>query len=340
MQTLGYTAVPVLLKYLSHAQTLGLDCAAARQAAGLSAECLADNGQRVPSEQHERLLEHLLRQSADPLFGLQAARHVQPGSWSVLGYITMNCATLGEAMARILPYERLVGDMGTSHIEQQDGQVRLSWHCRHPRQPVRRHLIENVLASWLHYARWIAGVEHSPSCVQFEHALPAGCRVEDYERVFGCPVLFEQAHSALLAPLEYLRLPLRQADAGLLRALEAHAMGLLDRLEDDQPLPLRVRAVLREMLGDGLPRKERVAARFHMTLRTLQRHLQAAGTSYQAILDQLRRELAEHYLRHSELPIQDIACYLGFGEPRSFHRSFKQWTGQTPGEYRQRLGDR
>ena len=49
------------------------------------------------------------------------------------------------------------------------------------------------------------------------------------------------------------------------------------------------------------------------------------------------RELAEHYLRHSELPIQDIACYLGFGEPRSFHRSFKQWTGQTPGEYRQRL---
>jgi AraC-like DNA-binding protein len=239
-------------------------------------------------------------------------------------------------MARILPYERLVGDMGTSHIEQQDGQVRLSWHCRHPHQPVRRHLIENVLASWLHYGRWIAGVEHSPSCVQFEHALPAGCRVEDYERVFGCPVLFEQAHSALLAPLEYLGLPLRQADAGLLRALEAHALGLLDRLEDDQPLPLRVRAALREMLSDGLPRKERVAARFHMTLRTLQRHLQAAGTSYQAILDQLRRELAEHYLRHSELPIQDIACYLGFSEPRSFHRSFKQWTGQTPGEYRQR----
>lgn len=336
MQTLGYTAVPVLLKYLAHARSLGLDCAAALRAADLSDQCLADSGRRVPSEQHERLLEHLLRQSADPLFGLHAARHVQPGSWSVLGYITMNCSTLGEAIERIQPYERLVGDMGTSRIECLGDQVRLSWHCRHAHQPVRRHLIENVLASWLHYARWIADVDHSPTCVQFEHALPAGCQVEDYRRVFGCPVHFEQPGNALLVPLDYLRLPLRQADAGLLRTLEAHALGLLDRLEEDQPLSLRVREVLRDLLRDGLPSKERVAARFHMTPRTLQRHLQAAGTHYQAILDQLRRELAEHYLGHSELPIQDIACYLGFGETRSFHRSFKQWTGQTPGDYRER----
>jgi len=73
-----------------------------------------------------------------------------------------------------------------------------------------------------------------------------------------------------------------------------------------------------------------------MTVRTLQRHLQQAGTSYQQILDTLRQELAEHYLLHSDLQIQDIAQYLGFTESRSFHRSFKGWTGETPGEYRQR----
>ena len=73
-----------------------------------------------------------------------------------------------------------------------------------------------------------------------------------------------------------------------------------------------------------------------MTVRTLQRHLQQAGTSYQEILDQLRRELAEHYLIRSELAVQDIAHYLGFTESRSFHRSFKHWTGMTPGEYRER----
>ncbi|MNO03899.1 HTH-type transcriptional regulator VirS [compost metagenome] len=72
-----------------------------------------------------------------------------------------------------------------------------------------------------------------------------------------------------------------------------------------------------------------------MNLRTLQRHLQQAGTSYQRILDELRQELAGRYLADSDLPIQEIALRLGFSEPRSFHRSFKAWTGRTPGEYRQ-----
>ena len=75
---------------------------------------------------------------------------------------------------------------------------------------------------------------------------------------------------------------------------------------------------------------------FNMTVRTLQRHLQLAGSSYQEILDQLRQELAEHYLLRSDLPIQDIANYLGFTEARSFHRSFKGWTGMTPGEFREK----
>ena len=79
-----------------------------------------------------------------------------------------------------------------------------------------------------------------------------------------------------------------------------------------------------------------VAERFDMTVRTLQRHLQLAGTSYQQILDELRQELAEHYLTRSDLAVQDIAQYLGFTESRSFHRSFKGWTGMTPGEFRER----
>ena len=335
MHSLGYTAVAVLLKYFSHAQALGLDCQAALRAAGLDNDLLHDNSRRISGEQHERLLLNLLEQSGDPLFGLHAARYVQPGSWSVLGYITMNCATLGEAMSRIVPFEKLVGDMGVSRIEAADEQVRLIWSCRHQGAEIRRHMVENVLASWLLYARWIADMNHSPTEVWFEHAQPAGTQLSDYTEVFGCPIKFEQPCNALLVPLEYLAVPLRQADANLLRTLEEHALTLMAGLDDDEPLPQRVKNALRLLLKDGLPRKERVAEKFNMTVRTLQRHLQLAGSSYQEILDQLRQELAEHYLLRSDLPIQDIASYLGFTESRSFHRSFKGWTGMTPGEYRQ-----
>lgn len=336
MHSLGYTSVPALLKYLRHAESLGLDLDVALQAAGLERSQLADNSQRLPSEAHERLLEYLCAHSNDPLFGLHSARFVQPGSWSVLGYITMNCANLGEAMGRIIPYEKLVGDMGVSRLEPGNDHIKLIWTCRHEAALIRRHMVENVLASWLLYARWIADTTGSPKEVWFEHAQPDGTDIAEYEQLFGCPVRFEQPCSGLLVPLNLLGYPLRQADANLLRTLEEHALALMAELDDDEPLPLRVKNALRLLLKDGLPRKERVAERFEMTVRTLQRHLQQAGTSYQQILDELRQELAEHYLVHSELPIQDIAQYLGFTESRSFHRSFKGWTDQTPGEYRLR----
>ncbi|AYC33459.1 AraC family transcriptional regulator [Pseudomonas cavernae] len=335
MHALGYTAVPALLKYLRLAERQGLDQDAALSAAGLHRADLDDNGKRLPSEAHEKLLAHLLAASGDPLFGLHAAHFVQPGSWSVLGYITMNCATLGEAMSRIVPYEKLVGDMGTSRVEAGDGHVRLIWSCRHQLAEIRRHMVENVLASWLLYARWIADMQRSPQAVWFEHAQPADTELAEYEAVFGCPVRFGQSVNALLVPLEYLNVPLRQADANLLRTLEDHALALMAGLDADEPLPQRVKNALRLLLKEGLPRKERVAERFNMTVRTLQRHLQLAGTSYQEILDQLRQELAEHYLIRSDLAVQDIAQYLGFTESRSFHRSFKGWTGMTPGEFRE-----
>ncbi len=213
-------------------------------------------------------------------------------------------------MGRIIPYEKLVGDMGVSRLEPGGDHIKLIWNCRHEAAQIRRHMVENVLASWLLYARWIADTSGSPQEVWFEHAQPEGTDIAEYEQLFGCPVRFEQPFSALLVPLQLLSYPLRQADANLLRTLEEHALALMAELDDDEPLPLRVKNALRLLLKDGLPRKERVAERFEMTVRTLQRHLQQAGTSYQQILDELRQELAEHYLVHSDLPIQDIAQYL------------------------------
>jgi len=194
--------------------------------------------------------------------------------------------------------------------------------------------VENVLGSWLQYARWIADTQMSPAAVWLEHPCPPDASQAQYEAFFDCPVLFEQAYSALIVPLAYLQLPLRQADAQLLRTLEEHAMGLMATLEDAS-LEQRVKSILRQLLKEGLPRKEQVAEQLAVSVRTLQRQLHQAGTSYQQILDDLRQELAEHYLLNSTLPIQDIAQYLGFTEPRSFHRTFKSRRGMPPGEFRQ-----
>jgi len=79
---------------------------------------------------------------------------------------------------------------------------------------------------------------------------------------------------------------------------------------------------------------EQVAARLKMSVRTLSRSLAAAGTSYRAVLDGLRRELSLRHLAGRQFAISEIAFLLGFVELSSFHRAFKRWTGVTPAEYR------
>ena len=329
MQTLGSTSVPALLKYLRHAERLGLDIAPALAAAGLQADQLNDNRQRLPGEAHERLLGFLRafrRSPVRPAFGafrparlLERARlHRDELRHPGRGHEPHHA--LREAGRR----------QGTSRIEAAGGQVRLIWNCRHQTPLVRRHMVEHVLASWVPTR---AG---SPTWKvrRTRSGWNTTCRTEPAWKTTRPSSAVRYASpnpcSALLVPLDYLALPLRQADATLLRTLEEHALALMAELDDDEPLPLRVKNALRQLLKDGLPRKERVAEKFGMTVRTLQRHLQQAGSSYQQTLDELRRELAEHYLLHSELPIRDIAQYLGFTESRSFHRSFRVGPGRRP----------
>jgi len=51
----------------------------------------------------------------------------------------------------------------------------------------------------------------------------------------------------------------------------------------------------------------------------------------------VRRELALQYLKDQLLSLDEVAEKLGFSETRSLHRSFKQWTGGTPGDYRDQI---
>ncbi|WP_240626010.1 helix-turn-helix transcriptional regulator [Spirosoma pollinicola] len=77
-----------------------------------------------------------------------------------------------------------------------------------------------------------------------------------------------------------------------------------------------------------------MAEALSLSPRILQRQLRQDGYSYQQLLDEVRRELAERHLREGILSIKDIALRLGFAEPSVFIRAFRRWTGQTPGMFR------
>jgi AraC-like DNA-binding protein len=89
-------------------------------------------------------------------------------------------------------------------------------------------------------------------------------------------------------------------------------------------------------LAIGHAGQQDVARQLGITVRTSNRHLLAAGTSFHQIRDELLRERAETLLRKGHLPIAEVSYLVGYAEPSTFHRAFRRWTGQTPSQWRAR----
>ncbi len=337
MKHLGFASIPAVQQYLRYAETQNLDISSAIEAAGIDPLVLMNANGRIPGEQFQSLIKILLEKSEDPLMGLNSSLHVQPGSYSVLGYITMSCATMGDAIERIPTYERLVGDMGVTHIEQTKDSIFLNWHCAYTDTLVRQHMIDNVLASWTNFARWLANQDASPERIFLERSTPSSKNeIKLYQDFFNCPIAFAQTKSGVELAKNLLKTPLRQPDLLLLKTLESHASQQINELESASgSFSLQVAHAIRKQLNMGQIRKELIADEFCLSPRTLQRKLVAEGTSYQDIVDEIRLDMAKQLLSDSKIAIQDIAYNLGFSDSGSFHRRFKQWTRQTPREFRE-----
>jgi AraC-like DNA-binding protein len=116
--------------------------------------------------------------------------------------------------------------------------------------------------------------------------------------------------------------------------LEEHMQRLLESLPREDPFVHRARGELLQALQRGGASLEAVAEALHVSPRTLRRRLEEHGTSYKALLDELRRELAYHYVGRTGEPPDAIAARLGFTEPSTFYRAFKRWSGTTPALFR------
>ncbi|WP_369960332.1 helix-turn-helix transcriptional regulator [Pseudomonas benzenivorans] len=154
--------------------------------------------------------------------------------------------------------------------------------------------------------------------------------------MFQAQLRFNAAHYALLFERADLDTPLPTANEALAQLHDRFAGEYLARFSESRVTHL-ARQVLCRQLPQGEPKREAVAQALHLSQRTLQRRLQEEGTSFQQLLDDTRRELAEQYLGQPNLTLLEIAYLLGFADPSNFFRAFRRWFARTPGEYRARL---
>ncbi|MGB2381446.1 MAG: AraC family transcriptional regulator ligand-binding domain-containing protein, partial [Porticoccaceae bacterium] len=178
-------SVPAINPYIKAAQACGIDHIPLLKKAGIDPLVLADNNNHISIEAMERLLLLLIEGSGDPCFGLHASRFTEAASYSVLGYISMNCPTLRHIQAKIPIFEKLVGDMGVTSTEITDGFALQRWQCKFSHPLAVRHEVEHVLGSWVTYARNFLNFDPHDA-IWFEHPPPEDSTLlATYKDMFG-----------------------------------------------------------------------------------------------------------------------------------------------------------
>ena len=289
----------------------------------------------VPQAEHLRLWAHVVTALDDPAFPMEVARAMRVDDYDVLGLACKTAPDLGTALGHIARYLGLWTNAVSLRVSDEGARVALALDRPGPRDLGMRVAVESSVAELYLALVGIAEVRPPLLRVSFAHRAPSDTSA--LRSLFEVPLSFDAPFDGLVVARQVLSTPLSLSDGALSRFFEAHLRERAARAEPqgaEARATERVRAEVMGRLAAGVPTLGEVAGAVAMSPRTLQRRLDAEGTSFQATVEGCRRALAERLLRQTQRPIAEVAFLTGFSEPSAFHRAFKRWTGETPSRYR------
>lgn len=320
------------LNLLSGLRRRGIDGSELLLEAGIAPQALEQPGARIPTFQLATLLTTLIERYDDEVLGM-LSRPSKRGSFALQVRAAIAAPTLEQAIRHVAHVFRLLHDDLSLVLVQESPQlagVRLEFHA--PETAANPNLHELVLRVYWRLFAWLVGGQLP--VVRFDFAYPRPAYADGYGPIFPAPWRFEADHTALWFQAERLQLPICR-DEQALRTFVAEAPVQVILPRRDAGTGGRVRAHL-QRTQPLWPDLERTAEALHISPSTLQRRLAAEGSSFQAIKDQLRREVAIYRLHTSDVPLSKLAVELGFSDTAAFQRAFKGWTGMAAGGYRRR----
>lgn len=316
-----------LPRLLAHAGEAGLAIAARH---GLPATGLADLA--VPLSTLDAICDEVERALDDPFVGLHAATTSPRGAYGVMELSARSAPTFGDALTRMVRYQRLINDVVSFNVAR-EGDI-VSVEHRVPGHPMAsgRHANEFTAAILVLMARQLLGAPVVPRVVCFAHRAPPDIApLADFFRTER--LAFDAGVNRVVWDAALLEAPLLSSDPVLLPILDRHAEMLLPLAPAGVDVLDRAREQIRLGLSTGAFELDHVARALHLSRRTLQRRIEERGTSFQELVDGVRRELAARYVAERALAIGEITFLLGYSEARAFLRAFKRWFGCTPGQY-------
>jgi AraC-like DNA-binding protein len=344
------------IRLLDYLDTIGLDSSAVAGSVNIRPARVhaLDPEERLPALQYARLYKAAVAELQKLRQPIPWGAGIGTEAFELMCHCIIGSRTLGEALRLAERFDRLVYPIAGYNIrlleEGDSPSVKLSyrinvqeddsvlapshWDWAGFQATVAR---ASGLEVWHAFCGWLTGRRLEAEEVR----VAAPFVSQDYHNalsaVFNCPLFFDAEENTLTFPRKALERRLVHTPDSLAEFLD----GIVYHLIAAETAPASTSAAIKSLvsidMARGMPSFTAVADSLHMSESSLRRRLQKENTSYQALKDEIRCDVAIDKLLNEELSVADLAEYLGFTEPSSFVRSFKGWTGQTPRAYRERI---
>jgi AraC-like DNA-binding protein len=317
-----------------HAVEGNLDVGPLLRKAGLTLQQIDNPALRLSVKSQISLLNLVAAGLGDELFGFHLAHDFDLREIGTLYYIMASSETLGDALQRAARYSRITNE--AVHLKyEKTREIVVTFEYIDVARHQDRHQIEFFMIALVRLVRHLSGHNLLPTRVAFTHHRNGFHPT--FKSFFGCDVDFGSGTDEIAFPLAVQPMPLASADP----FLHAMLIAQCEEMHVGQLRPAALRASVENEIAPLLPhgkaQASEIAHKLGMSQRTLARRLAAERSSFTVILDEMKYDLAKHYLMEADLPITTIAWLLGYQEVSAFTHAFKRWTGKTPKQSRKRI---
>lgn len=300
---------------------------------GLTPAALDDPATEIIAAQELALVRNLIAALRDPPgLGLDAGLRYHLSTYGVWGFALLTSPTFraaAEVVERYLALSyafvrfQVKVDRSGLHIVLDDSDIPAD---------VRTFFLERDFAAWANAMREMMPGGLPLRGIRF--ALPKPTHAARYAALCGVEPQWDAPDHAVSLDPAMLDQPLPQGDPVMARLCLDQCRHLLSRRQMRDGYAGRVRDRLFQAAG-SMPGLDAVADEFHLSPRSLRRYLEAEGTSFRALCEEVLETLAEELLTTANMKLEEVAMRLGYAEPASFIHAFKRWKGVSPSAFRE-----
>ena len=301
----------------------------------IEAELLDDNTYLIDVSQAHRVVSNMLELTGNPNLGLDMGREVTFDDFGIIGYALMCARDLRDVTEIWLTMGHpLVGALFRLElVENYQQGYRVEFHEIFPLGNLLRFCAEENLT----FGNWIGSNVTGQNLIynSVELAYPEPENSVIYKEVFKTDIVFDAPVTAVNIRSPELSFPSpKRRDKEFYQLCRDYCFQLMRQISEGKPLSFKIRQVFLDS-GGNLPSIEYVADYLCLSVRTLKRHLNSEGVTFQKLSAEFRNDLAKEYLKKSQsMPLQKLADLLGYKDAKSFSRAFINWNGMSVSEYR------